>query len=255
MSIKRIIPILLTDGDSLFKTTQFKNPKYVGDPINAIKIFNEKEIDEIAIIDIFAQKEKRNPNFDLIQRITNECFMPLLYGGGVKTLADFEKLFHIGVEKVLINRLIFENPKIVKDAIGIFGSQSIVASLDLKKSFWFKDLHLYNYLNQKIITKQSVAQMLEILEHDIQVGEIFLNFIDQENTWCGLNIDAIKMIRSQTNLPLIVSGGANSISNIEQTFRETNVDAIGLGAMSVYQGKNKGVLINFPNISQIFNKD
>ncbi len=251
MSIKRLIPILLTDGESLIKTKQFKNPKYIGDPINAIKIFNDKEVDELALIDILATKENRSPNFDLIQQITNECFMPLMYGGGVRTLSDFETLFRMGVEKVLVNRLLFDNPKVVTQAIDIFGSQSIVASLDLKKTFWTKDLKPYNYVKDKYIEFNSLDSILKFLEIDLKVGELFINFVDKEGTWLGLDLNLIQLIRSKTKLPLIVSGGAKSLDDIQQVFLNTNVDAIGIGAMSVYQGKDKGVLINFPKTENI----
>jgi len=251
MSIKRLIPILLTNGESLIKTTQFKHPKYIGDPINAIKIFNEKEVDELALVDILATKENRSPSFELIQQITNECFMPLMYGGGVRVLSDFEKLFRMGVEKVLVNRLLFENPTIVRQAIDIFGSQSIIASLDLKKTFWVKNLRPFYYLKNKHIESGSLDSILNFLEMDLRVGELFVNFVDKEGTWLGLDLDAITLIRSKTKLPLIVSGGAKSLNDIQQIFLSTNVDAIGIGAMSVYQGKDKGILINFPKTENI----
>jgi cyclase len=252
MSLKRLIPVLLINGESLIKTERFKNPKYIGDPINAVKIFNEKEVDELAIIDIFANKEKRKPNFDLLQQITNECFMPLMYGGGVQHLSDFERLFRMGIEKVLVNRLIFEKPDVVRQAIDVFGSQSIVASLDLKKTFWTKNWQPYNYLKSKFEDTKSLELMLTMLENDLKVGEIFVNLVDHEGTWCGLDLDLIQAIRSKTKLPLIISGGAKSIEEIKHVFEKTEIDAIGIGAMSVYQGKGKGILINFPNPNDIF---
>src|SRR5688572_28392528 len=179
MALKRIMPCLLYDGKGLVKTVKFKNPFYVGDPINAIKIFNEKEVDELILIDINASKEKRKINIQRIADFAGECFMPFAYGGGVKTVSEFYELYKNGVEKVIVNSLIFENPEVIKEAVKKYGSQVVVASLDFKKSLFGKK-NVFSFNGHSV--KYGPADFVKYLEQDMGVGELFLQNVDAEGT-------------------------------------------------------------------------
>lgn len=244
MLSKRVIPCLTLKNGSLVKTVRFKNPNYIGDPINAVKIFNEKEVDEIIILDISATKEGREPNFELIQDITEEAFMPLAYGGGIKTLDHIKKLFLIGVEKVVLNSTSFLDGKVVKQAVELFGSQSIVGSMDIKKSFLGKQ-YVYTHSGKKN-TKKTPLEYLNYLEN-LGVGEVFVNFIDLDGMMSGYNIETSKLLGEKASVPLVICGGAGSLSDIQKLVYEANINSISAGSIFIYHGKHNGVLINYPS--------
>jgi len=248
MALKRIIPCLLYDGTGLVKTIKFKNTSYIGDPINAIKIFNEKEVDELIVIDINASKQKRKPNFDKIADMASEAFMPFAYGGGVKTFNDFSYLYQIGVEKVIVNSLIQEDSNIIKKVIDSYGAQAVVACIDFKKSL-FSGIIPYSYIGNKI--KMSLVDYANYLTTEIGVGELMLNSIDKDGTWEGFDDEIISSILNSVEIPVIACGGCGHIEHLKKVLYHTNANAAAIGSMAVYSKKGMGVLINFPNRDQV----
>jgi cyclase len=244
MALKRIIPCLLYDGSGLVKTIRFKKPNYIGDPINAIKIFNDKEVDELIVLDINASKQKRKPNFEQIANMASEAFMPFAYGGGVKTFADFSTLYKLGIEKIIVNSLIQENPELIKKVIEQYGSQAVVASVDFKKSI-FKGKLPYSYIGNKI--NDSILHYANYLTNKIGVGELMINSVDKDGTWEGYDNEIISQILNHVDVPVIACGGCGSINDLKKVLYETDVNAAAIGSMAVYSKKGMGVLINFPN--------
>jgi cyclase len=248
MALKRIIPCLLYDGSGLVKTVKFKNPTYIGDPINAIKIYNDKEVDELVIIDINASKQKRKPNFTKIADMASEAFMPFAYGGGVKTFEDFSTLYKIGVEKVVVNSLIQENPSVIKQVISHYGSQAVVACVDLKKSL-FGTKSPYSHMGHKI--KYSIIDYVTYLENEIGVGEIMLQSIDNEGTWEGYDFEMTKQVAEGISVPVIAAGGCGQLNDLKKVLYDCHAQAAAIGSMAVYSKKGMGILINFPNRNDI----
>jgi imidazole glycerol-phosphate synthase subunit HisF len=243
MALKRIIPCLLYDGSGLVKTVKFKNPSYIGDPINAIKIFNEKEVDELILIDINASKQKRQPNFDKIADMASEAFMPFAYGGGVKTYADFERLYELGVEKVIVNSLIQENPNVIRKAIAHYGAQAVVACIDFKKNL-FGNVNPFSYVGNKI--KFNLLDYANYLATDLGVGELMLYSVDRDGTWNGYDEVVTQEILNSLQIPIIACGGCGSVDDLKSVLYKTNANAAAIGSMAVYSKKGMGVLINFP---------
>ncbi len=244
MLLTRIIPCLLIKEDSLVKTVNFKKPSYIGDPVNTARIFNELEVDELVLLDITATNDKKRPNFKILEELANECFMPLAYGGGITNFDDAKKIFKIGIEKIIINSVTFTNPSLIPKLTEHFGNQAIVASIDVKKNIF----GTYKVLSNSGKKKQNVdpvswAKELEILG----VGEILLTAIHQEGTWKGFDIRMIEKISNAVNIPVIANGGAASIEDIRKAVKEGYASAVSLGSMVVYQNKDMGVLVNFPD--------
>lgn len=247
MLLNRVIPVLLLQDKGLVKTIKFNNPKYVGDPINAVKIFNEKEVDELIFLDINATKDKKKPSFELLEKITSECFMPICYGGGINNIQDIKTIISLGVEKVCVNSFASENPYFIKDASDKFGSSTIVASIDVKKNIWGK----YEvYINGG--TKNTKKDPLELAVNyeKMGAGEILINSIDRDGTQKGYDINLIKSISSNVNLPVIACGGAGSFNDIKKVINEGNVSAAA-GSLFVFQGEHRAVLINYLSAEQI----
>lgn len=251
MALKRIMPCLLYDGKSLVKTVKFKNPAYIGDPVNAIKIFNEKEVDELVLLDINATREKRRINFDAIRAFASECFMPFSYGGGVKSLDDFRQLFKVGVEKVIVNSLLLTEPSVVQHAAKIFGAQSIIGSVDVKSGFFGKQ-KVFSHAGFSV--NHSVPDYCKYLETEIGVGELLLTSVDHEGTWQGYDFELVRAIVQAVNIPVIACGGAGENAHLRKVLYEENANAAALGSMAVYQKKGMGVLINFPFRNQIISE-
>ncbi len=240
------MPCLLLSHGRLVKTINFKNPSYIGDPINAVKIYNSKEVDELILIDITATKINKI-NYDLLSDFTSECFMPLAYGGGVKTINDFKKLYSIGIEKVVVNSLIFDNPKVIKEAVLKFGSQSVVASVDIKKNKEGK-YEVFTYSNRS--HKFSFDDLLDYII-SLDFGEIFLTSVDNEGTWNGYDEKLNSYVNNYLKIPIIANGGCGSNNDLKNILYKTGVQAASIGSMAVYQKKDMGVLIRFPKRSQI----
>lgn len=243
MALKRIIPCLLYDGNGLVKTVKFKHPSYIGDPINAIKIYNDKEVDELILMDITASKQKRKPNFDKIADMASEAFMPFAYGGGVKTFDDFAKLYTLGVEKVVVNSLIQENPEVIRKVVTHYGAQAVVACIDFKKPM-FGSKSPYSYAGHKI--KYNLLDYASYLATDLGVGELMLYSVDNDGTWEGYDYEVTAQILNHVDIPVIACGGCGSIADLKKVLYETNANAAAIGSMAVYSKKGMGVLINFP---------
>lgn len=244
----RIIPVLLMHKGGLYKTKKFKKPKYIGDSINAIKIFNEKEVDELILLDIDASKENKEPNYKLIEDIASECFMPLCYGGGIKNLEQIKKIFSLGVEKISLNNILFEDDTLVKKAVEIYGSQSIVASVDINKTIFGKHT-IYNYKTKKNTTL-SYYNFINKLE-EIGIGEILINSVYNDGMLGGYDIELLKNISEKINIPIVALGGAGSIDDFKKVIDNTEISALAAGSMFVFHGKHQAVLIKYPKREEI----
>ena len=242
MLLKRIIPCLLIKDDGLVKTERFKDPVYIGDPINAVKIFNEKEADEILIIDINATINKKI-NYDLLSKIFSECFVPTCYGGGISTLEDAKKIIKLGAEKICIQSYGIKNKKFILDLAKYFGSQSIVLSIDVKKNIFGK-LKIWNYLENDFYKVDNFYEFIqEIISYG--VGELLINDVDSDGTLKGSNKDLIKSVSSKIKIPTIFCGGINSIDDIKKSF-DNGAKSVAAGSFFVFYGKLKAVLITYP---------
>jgi len=240
----RIIPCLQLKGESLIKTVKFKNFGYIGDPINTVRIFNELEVDELSFVDVRASIENKEPNYKILREIADECFMPLSYGGGVKSLETAKRVYEIGFEKVILNTAAFNNPDLITQIATIYGSQAVIVAIDCKKNLWGK-YEAYGLSGTKMFRKDAIEWAKEV--EQFGAGEILLTSIEREGTWKGFDTDLVKKIVDASSLPVIAHGGAGSVKDIEEVVKKTNVSAVALGSMVVYQGKDLGVLVNFPD--------
>jgi imidazole glycerol-phosphate synthase subunit HisF len=248
MNIPRVIPCLLLRGSGLVKTMRFKDAVYLGDPRNTIKIFNEKGVDELIFLDITATIESRGPNFGLISEITGECFMPLGYGGGISNLAQMEKLFKIGIEKVSINTHAARNPALIKEAARVFGSQSIVVSLDVKRTLLGRyEVMLEAGKRKSGFEPVTFAKQME----DAGAGEILLTAVDRDGTMQGYDLELIRNVASAISIPLIACGGAGSIEDLGRAVTHGGASAVAAGSIFVFHGRHRAVLINFPKRSEL----
>jgi len=244
----RVMPCLLKRHGALVKTVKFKNFTYIGDPVNTIQIFNNLEVDELVLLDIMATKENQKPDFTLIKNIASECFMPLAYGGGIRDISDMKKIFNLGVEKIVICSYAVENPLFIKKASEIFGSQSVVVSIDVKKNFWGK-YEVFSHSGTKS-TKIDPALFAKKMG-EIGAGEIFLNSIDRDGTFQGYDLDLIKKTTAVINIPLIACGGAGEYRDLNKPIK-AGAQAVAAGSLFVYQRKNtESVLINFPTSQEL----
>lgn len=241
----RIIPCLQLVGDSLVKTVKFgDNYGYIGDPINTVRIFNELEVDELCFLDIRASHEGRGPNLDILHEISDECFMPLAYGGGVTDFDNARQILSIGFEKIVINTVTFQNPSFVTRLSEHFGSQAVIGSIDVKKNLFGK-YQVFTGDGKKKTDKDPVSWAQE-LEH-LGAGEILLTSMDKDGTWSGFDIELTKKVTQAVSIPVIANGGAGQIDHIGQVVKQGGASAVSLGSMVVYQQKGLGVLVNFPD--------
>lgn len=239
----RIIPVLLLDKGGLYKTVRFKNPNYVGDPINAVKIFNEKEADELLLLDFRATADKRKIDFSKITEIASEAFMPMAYGGGVTKLDEAKKVFDCGYEKIVLNSILFENNSLVENIAAIYGAQAVVGCMDVKKNIFGKNqVYTHSGKNKTGYSPLDWASKLE----EFGVGEIIINNIDKDGTWDGYNLEIIAAVSSRVKVPVISCGGAGSIDDFRNAV-DAGASAVAAGSMFVYQKKGMGVLISFPS--------
>lgn len=231
-------------NEGLYKTIQFRNPVYVGDPINTVKIFNEKGADEIAVFDITASREKKPVNFSKIAEIAGEAFMPMAYGGGVRTFGDAQKVFDAGYEKVILNTAAASNPSLIGEIANVYGSQSTVVSIDSKPN-WLGKYKVYT-LSGTRDTGRSPAEFAHEME-EAGAGEIIINAIHRDGTWSGYDTDLIRMVSGSVNIPVIACGGAAGMDDFKKAILEGGASAVAAGSMFVYQKKGMGVLISFPS--------
>lgn len=244
----RIIPTLLLRNESLVKTVRFGKFTYVGDPCNTVRIFNELEVDELLFLDITATLEKRSPNLRVLADIASECFMPLGYGGGIKSVDDAKAVFDIGFEKITVNTHAMESPNFISQLASKYGSQAVMASIDIKKDFW--GCYQVRTHSGQQASKPNPVEWAKELE-SLGAGEILLTSIDREGTWEGFDLDLVKSVTEAVNIPVIAHGGAGTESHIDEVVRLSGASAVALGSMVVFQKKDMGVLINFPNREQL----
>jgi cyclase len=240
----RVIPALLLRDDALVKTVKFKKPCYIGDPINTVRIFNELEVDELVFLDIEATNGKRQPNLRILREIADECFMPLGYGGGLNSFDTVQSIFSIGFEKVVLNSITHKNPSFVTQVAEYFGNQAVVASVDVKKNFWGNYEVWTN--SGKINTKKNPVAWCQELEK-LGAGELLLTSIDKEGSWLGFDVNLTSKVAEVVNIPVIAHGGAGKLSHITEVVKHGLASAVALGSMVVYQQKDMGVLVNFPD--------
>lgn len=242
--IPRIIPCLLLSGAGLVKTVKFKNEKYVGDPINAIKIFNEKGADELIFLDICASSQNRKPDFDTIAKVAAECFMPVCYGGGIKEIADAKRIFNSGMEKISLGSGAIENPGLIKELVRIFGSQSIVACLDVKRNLFGN----YEVVIRRAQKKTGLDPLVAAQKMEkLGAGELLINTVDRDGTMSGYDIGLIQKITKNISIPVIACGGAASLQDIAEVVNQAGASSGAAGSLFVFHGKRRGVLINYPD--------
>ena len=239
----RVIPCLLLHNKGLYKTVNFKNHRYVGDPINAVKIFNEKESDELIVLDIDCTVSGSEPNFKLIEKLAAECRMPLAYGGGIKNITQAKRIFGLGVEKICLGSVVLDTPEIIKDLADQVGSQSVVVILDYKKKrFGGYDLYTHNAKRKWNIDLFEFASYCEKLG----AGEIVLNSIDRDGTGKGYDIELLGKLRKLVDIPITVLGGAGSLDDMKEVVKSFPIVGLAAGSLFVFKGQYRAVLINYP---------
>lgn len=238
----RVIPSLLVRRGGLYKGEKFKDHKYVGDPVNTVRIFNEKEVDEIAILDIAATKEETGPNFAMLQDIAAEAFMPLAYGGGISTVQQAEQLFKLGIEKIVVNSLAGDSLDVLRDISSIAGAQSVVLSIDAKRNLWGKTTaHTHAGTRNLKIEPHEYAQRAQ----EAGVGEILLTSVDREGTLGGFDMDLVSSVTSVVDIPVIAHGGAASVADVIAVTAQAGASAVAIGRLFTLKGKHKAVLISY----------
>jgi len=244
----RIIPCLLVHKKGLVKTVAFKEPKYVGDPINAVKIFNEKEVDELIVLDIDASVEGRPPDFDLIRNIAIECRMPFCYGGGIRTVEVAKKIIHLGAEKVALSSAAIADPGILQKIGKSVGVQSVVVVLDVKKVNSSNEYEIF-VNNGRSATGIRLTDFVAKIDN-IGVGEIVINSIDRDGKMEGYDLALIDIVRQITDIPVTVLGGAGKVEDIKSVISKYKVIGVAAGSLFVFKGKFRAVLINYPNSAE-----
>ena len=238
----RVIPCLLLHKKGLVKTVNFKDPKYIGDPINAVKIFNEKEVDELMFIDIDATSASNEPDYALIEKIANECRMPLCYGGGIKSVEQAQKIIKLGAEKVAISSIVFDRPEIINEMAEVIGRQSIVVVIDIKKKL-FGEYKIYTHNGKKKI-KHGLNEIISKLE-EIGIGELVINSIDCDGKMKGYDLNLTDRVRNLVSCPLTIVGGASSQDEILKLIERYKIIGAAAGSLFVFKGIYKAVLINY----------
>lgn len=238
----RVSPCLLVHNKGLVKSVKFKDYKYVGDPINAVKIFNEKEVDELIILDIDATSNNSEPDYKMIQNIANESRMPLCYGGGIKTAEQAQKIIKLGVEKVAVSSAALENPELLKEMANIIGRQSVVVVLDVKKSV-FGSYEIVTH-NGKKKFKGKLDSTIQYLE-EIGIGELVINSVDHDGVMKGYDLNLAEKVRAISNVPLTILGGAGTYDDILELIKKFKVIGASAGSLFVFKGVYKAVLINY----------
>jgi len=243
----RVIPCLLLRNGGLVKSVRFKNHKYIGDPINAVRIFNDKEVDELVFLDIGARSSNSGPNFELLADISSEAFMPFGYGGGVRDFDDVKKLYALGVEKVILNTVAHDAPTLVSRAAKMAGSSGVVVSMDVKRRL---------FGSYSVVTRCGTE---DVLIHPVEfakrietmgAGEILLNSINRDGIMEGYDLELVKQVSHAVSIPVVAVGGAGKLEHFDEAVR-AGASAVGAGSMFVYHGKHRAVLMTYPAYSEI----
>ena len=244
----RVIPCLLLRRGGLVKTIKFNQSTYIGDPINAVKIFNDKEVDELIFLDIDASKKGSSPDFSLIGDLASECFMPFAYGGGVSSLEHIEKILTLGVEKIVINTALLKSPDFVREACRVYGSSTIIASIDVNRNFFGKT-RVYDHTKKKNLEFGPIEYAKRIESYGI--GEIFVNVVYKDGTFSGYDEILLNEISNAVSVPVIACGGASSISDFGSLIKNSSVSGVAAGSLFVYQGPHRAVLISYPPMDEL----
>ena len=240
----RVIPVLLLRDKGLVKTVKFKDPRYIGDPINSVHIFNEKEVDELVFLDISSTPAGRGPDFEIIEDIAGEAFMPMAYGGGITSIDEIRRVLSLGFEKVVLNTIAYRDQDLIRKAVSEYGAQSVVACIDVRRTL----LGRYELYTHSGTEKQAVGleQHLANLD-DCGVGELMINSIDRDGTQRGYDLALLQIVSSRVSVPVIACGGAGSVDDFAAAVRDGGASAVAAGSLFVFKGKLRGVLINYPN--------
>jgi len=244
----RVIPCLLLKGKGLVKSVKFKDYTYIGDPINAVKIFNDKKADELVFLDITASKEKRLISLDFVNKVGDEANMPFAVGGGIRSIGNIRDILNAGAEKVIINTYAAENPKFVKEASDEFGSSTIVISVDVKKNIFGKN-QIFIYAGSKS-TVYDTIEYVKLME-EMGAGELIVNSIDRDGTMIGYDIDLIRSVSDTVLIPVVALGGAGKYDDLISAYINGYASAVAAGSMFVYHGPRKAVLINYPTHEEL----
>lgn len=244
----RVIPVLLLKGQGLVKSINFKNYNYIGDPINAVKIFNDLKTDELVFLDILASKENRLISLDFVKDVGEEANMPFAVGGGVKSIEDIRKIIGAGAEKVIINKAAAENPNLIKEASDTFGASTIVVCIDVKKSLFGKK-HTW-VLNGSKKTKHTPVEFAKLMEKN-GAGEIIIQSIERDGKMEGYDLELIKQISEAVTIPVVALGGAGKLSHLEDAYHKSYANGLAAGSLFVYHGAQKGILINYPEKNKL----
>lgn len=245
----RVIPALLLQDGGLVKTRKFKDAKYIGDPLNAIRIFNDKEVDELMVMDIVASKRGGDPDYSIIEQFAGECFMPLCYGGGVRTLDQAARIFDLGVEKISIQSAAISNIQLVSDIANRFGSQSVVVSIDVKYN-WLKKPRLYQSSSGRLLKQNWIEFSQSVV--NAGAGELIINAVDRDGEMCGYDNELIERIARSVSVPIIALGGAGNFCHFQEAVG-AGASAVAAGSMFVYQGPHRAVLITYPPYAELEN--
>ncbi len=247
MFLPRIIPVLLLKGKGLVKTIKFSQPRYIGDPINAVKIFNDLKADELLFLDITASKEDRMISVDLVKKIGDEAFMPFGVGGGIKSTEHAVELINAGAEKVVFNTVFITNPLVISKTAGLIGSQSVIVSIDVKRNLFGKyHLHIFDGSKKILIDPITALKKAE----ELGAGEIIINSIDHDGCMTGYDLELIQMVSNEVTVPVIACGGAGNLFHMKEAFNK-GANAMAAGSIFVYHGARKGILINYPEKKEI----
>lgn len=247
---KRVIPVLLMQDGGLVKGEKFKKHKYVGDPINAVRIFNEKEVDELAFIDISVGIDGRELDYALIEDMASEAFMPIAYGGGIQRIGQVEKLFRLGVEKVIVNSAFHNTPNLIKECSQIAGSQSIVVAIDVRKSLLGRyEVYTHNGTKKTGINPVEYAKKAQLYG----AGEILLTAIDREGVGQGVDLELIQQVTTAVDIPLIAQGGVGNLDHIKQAVKSSGASAVAAGSFFTFHGKHRAVLLTYPAYAELEN--
>ncbi len=239
----RVMPCLLLQGTRLVKTTQFRSPRYLGDPRNAVRIYNEKEVDELVILDIEASRHGRPVQFDLIQEIVSEAFMPVAYGGGLRNIEDARRMLQLGVEKVIFSTALTTDPDLIRRSSDEFGAQSVVACLDVRGG------EIYTHSGTKP-TGES-AMNAAVRAEELGAGEILVNSIDRDGKMEGYDLGLLRSVSEAVRVPVVACGGAGQVEHFKEAVEEGGASAVAAGSMFVYFGRLRGVLINYPEQQEL----
>ena len=244
----RVIPSLLLHDEALVKTVRFGKFRYVGDPANTCRIFNELEVDELVLLDILASKERREPNYSLLRDISSECFMPLAYGGGITSVEMAEQVLKIGFEKVIVNTAALQNTDLISDISKKVGSQSLIVAIDVKKSWLGKER--CRGLSGRWNSGMEPIEWAQYVQSE-GAGEILLTSIEREGTWEGFDQHLVSRVVDAVSIPVIAHGGAGSMDDVSLAIKAAGASAVALGSMVLFQKKDMGVLVNFPETEQL----